>query len=136
MKQKIKLLPCLYLITALVRVSVQQCTIEKFEDSTALDTVQSTQATDANQTFTINKTTYNCLSTSQIIGVYRTMSVSILYTRSDNLTKLRQVRYNMVCFNNMWSRIGQQPTALLSNDTRHNCSDCTNQTVNDHHCTC
>ena len=123
------------LLTVLVGVSIQQCTIEEFENSLAPDLLQTTQATDASQTFAVNRIFYNCLSTSQIIGVYRTMSVSILYTRSDNLTNLRQIRYNMVCLNNIWQRFRQQPTALLSNDTRHNCSDCTDQTVNDHHCT-
>ena len=130
-----KLLPSLcLLLTTLVGVSIQQCTIEEFENSIAPDLLLNL-ATDASQTFTVNRTFYNCLSTSQIIGVYRTMSVSISYIRSDDVTNLRQIRYNMVCSNNMWSRVGQQPTALLSNDTRRNCSDCTDQTVNDHHCT-
>ena len=129
------LLSLCYLLVTLVGVSVQQCTIERFEDVTALDTIQSTEATDFGQTFTINRTIYNCLSTSQIIGVYNSMSVSILYNRSDTPNQLREVRYNMVCNNGNWARDGQQSTALMSNDTRRNCSACTNQTVNDYHCT-
>ena len=129
------LLSLCYLLVTLVGVSVQQCTIERFEDVTALDTLQSTEATDFSQTFTINRTIYNCLSTSQIIGVYNSMSVSILYIRSDTPNQLREVRYNMVCANGNWARVGQQSTALVSSDTRHNCSACTDQTVNDYHCT-
>ena len=125
---------CLLLV-AVVEVSVQQCTVERFEDVTALDKLHSTEATDANQTFIVNRTLYNCLSTSQTIGVYSSMSVSILYTRSDTPNQLRDIRYNMLCSNGSWARVGQQSTALVSDDTRYNCSDCTNQAINDYHCT-
>ena len=130
-----KFLPslCLLLVT-LVGISVQQCTIEEFE-AIALDTVQTTEANDVSQTFTINRTVYNCLSTSQTIGVYNSMSVSILYIRSDTPNQLRDVRYNMVCSSNNWARVGQQSVAFLSSDTRRNCSACTDQNVNDYHCT-
>ena len=122
---------CLLLV-ALVGVSIQQCTIENFENVIALDTVQATEASDASQTFTINRTIYNCLSTSQTIGVYNSMSVSILYIRSDTPNQLRDIRYNMLCSGNTgnWLRFNQRSTAFLSNDTRHNCSTCTDQTVN------
>ena len=125
---------CLLLV-ALVEVSVQQCTIEGFENI-ALDTVQATESTgDFSLTFAINRTIYNCLSTSQTIGVYNSISVSVLYIRSDTLNQLRDVRYNMRCTSNAWGRVGQQSVAFLSNDTRENCSDCTNSIVNDYHCT-
>ena len=124
------------LLAALTGVSVQQCTIEGFEGMIALDTLQTTEVIEASQTITINRTIYNCLSTSQTIGVYNSMSVSILYVRSDTLNQLRDVRYNMLCSSNSWARVGEQPTALLSTDTRRNCSWCTNQTVTDYHCTC
>ena len=125
----------LCLLAALVGVSVQQCTIQRFEDVVALDTLLATEATDFSQTFTINRTIYNCLSTSQIIGVYNSMSVSILYIRSDTPSQLRDVRYNMLCNNGDWLRFGQSSTAFMGSDTRHDCSACTNQTVNDYHCT-
>ena len=125
---------CVLLVT-LVGVSVQQCTIEMFENMTALDTVQGNEASDARQTITINRTIYNCLSTSQIIGVYNSMSVSILYIRSDTPNQMRDVRYNMMCFSNNWARVGQQSTAFLSSDTRRSCSACTDRNVNDYHCT-
>ena len=125
---------CLLLVF-LIGYSVQQCTLHVFEDTTAINTLQATEATDASQTITINRTIYNCLSTSQTIGVYNSMSVSILYIRSDTPNQLREVRYNMQCSNGNWARVGQQSTALVSNDTRRNCSACTNQAVNDYHCT-
>ena len=131
---KLLLALCLPLV-ALVGVSVQQCTIEGFEGMTAIDTVQTTEATDASQTFTINRTIYNCLSTSQTIGVYNSMSVSILYIRFDTPNQLRDVRYDMVCSSNTWSRVRKQDSALISSDTRSNCSACTDEAVNDYHCT-
>ena len=124
---------CLLLV-AMVRVSVQQCTTEGFQNI-ALDTVQATETTDATQTFTINRTIYNCLATSQTIGVYNSMSVSILYIRSDTPNQLRGIRYNMRCVGNSWGRVGGESAAFVSSDTRQNCSDCTNATVNDYHCT-
>ena len=131
---KLVLSLCLLLVT-LVRVSVQQCTIERFENMIALDTLQSTEATDFGQNFTINRTIYNCLSTSEIIGVYNSMSVSILYIRSGTPSQLRDVRYNMLCNNGNWVRVGRQSTALVSSDTRRNCFACIDQNVNDYHCT-
>jgi len=131
-----KLISSLWLLLAtLVGVSVQQCTIEKFE-MIELDLVRGTLS-DGNLMITaINDTVYNCLSTSQTIGEYKSMSVSIFYTRSDNLTNLRQVRFNMICTSdNGWEQFGQQSTAFRSNDTRQDCFDCTNQTVNEYHCT-
>ena len=131
---KLLLSLCLLLV-ALVGVSVQQCTTEGFEGMTALDTLESTEGTELGQNFTINRTIYNCLSTSQIIGVYNSMSVSILYIRSDTPNQLREVRYNMLCNNGNWARVGRQSTAFMSSDTRRNCSACTNETVNGYHCT-
>ena len=101
-KRNLKMLSSLcLLLVAMVRASVQQCTTAGFQNI-ALDTVLSTETTDANQTFTINGTIYNCLSTSQTIGVYNTMSVSVLYVRSDTPNELRDVRYNMRCIGNAW----------------------------------
>lgn len=124
-----------FLLAVMVSVSVQQCNIEGFE-AIALDTVKATEIAEADQNITaLNGTYYNCLSTSEIIGMYNSMSVSVFYTRSDTPDQLRDVRYNMLCVDNGWLRVGEQSVALRSNDTRRNCSDCTNQTVNDYHCT-
>ena len=127
-------LKLLCLLAALVGVSVQQCTIQRFEDVTTFDILQTSESTSAS--FTINRTIYNCLSTSQTIGVYNSMSVSILYIRSDFPNQLRDIRYNMVCFNGNWLRSREESTAFISSDTRRNCSACTNASVNDYHCTC
>ena len=123
---------CLLLV-ALAGVGAQ-CTIEGFQNN-VIDLLQSTVATDFGQAFSVNRTIYNCLSTSQTISVYNSMSVSILYIRSDTPNQLRDVRYNMRCVGNNWLRAGQQSTALISSDTRRNCSSCIDQTVNDYHCT-
>lgn len=121
------------LIAALARNSIQQCTTEEFEDRIALDILRNSQSTEFNQNFTINRTIYNCLSTLQTIGGYRSMSVSLLYIRSDNPHLLRDVRYDMVCAGNVWMRYRQMSAAFESNDTRTDCSLCTS-TANDHHC--
>ena len=121
------------LLVDLARVSIQQCTIEVFEDSIALDILQATETTESNQNFVINRTIYNCLSTSRTIGIFGSMSVSILYTRSDTPDRLRDVRYDMLCIGSVWMRAGQMLTAFESNDTRTDCSRCLN-VVNDHHC--
>ena len=122
------------LLAALAKNSIQQCTIEEFEGRIALDTVQTTEATELNQDFTINRTIYNCLSTSQAIGIYKSMSVSILYIRSDTPNRLRDVRYDMLCMGNIWMRARKMSAAFISNNTRTDCSGCTSA-VNDYHCT-
>ena len=122
------------LLALLVDISVQQCTIDEFQTNLA-DIVTSTEATEFVQFFTINSTYYNCLSTSQIVGHYRSMSVSILYIRSDDPNNLREVRYNLQCNSNVWGVVGSLSTALRSNNTRFNCSACTDQIVNEYHCT-
>ena len=121
------------LLATLVAVSVQQCSIEDFN---ALEFVQTTETTDFNQNFTINSTFYNCLQTSSTIGLYETMSVSILFIRSDNLNILREVRYNLACNVDTWVRNRVEiRAALQNNNTRLNCSSCSDQNVNEYHCT-
>ena len=121
------------LLFTLVGVSVQQCTIEGFQ---VLDTVESTEASpDASASITINSTFFNCLSTSEIIGIYSSMSVSVLFVLSNDLNTIREIRYNMECINDVWKRVGMVRAALRSNETRRDCALCLNQTVNEDHCT-
>ena len=113
--------PLCLLLVAIVRVSVQQCTTEGIE-SILLDTVIATDTTNDTQMITINRTTFNCLATSQTIGVYRSAHVSVSYIRSDNPNELRGYRYTYSCYQNTtWVRVGQFPQAF---DTRRNCSSC------------
>jgi len=135
-----KLLISLWLLLVTqVTVSVQQCPVETF---IPLELVQTTEVTDSNQIFTINSTFYNCLQTSSTIGQYVTMSVSVLYVRSDSLNTLRGVRYNLLCGPTTsppftWVRSQLQTSNVLqSNDTRFNCSSCSDTSVNDYHCSC
>ena len=131
-----KLLLLWSLLVTVIGASAQQCTIERFEGM-VIDIVKATELSgeDQNINVTINSTFYNCLSTSQIIGVYNSMSVSILYIRSDTPDQLREVRYNLQCSGNIWLRAGQLSNILRSNNTRRDCSDCTDQNANDYHCT-
>ena len=114
----------------LFNISVQQCTIGQFH-TTITTMVMSTEVTSDGQ---INSTYYNCLSRSDTRDHYSSMSVSILYIRSDDPNNVHEIRYNLQCNNNVWEIVGNQSTALRSN-TSYDCSDCTDQTVNDYHCT-
>ena len=119
------------LLMTFVEVSMQQCDIADFN---ANDQVLSTEIINPNQTITINSTYYNCLSRSDTSDHYSSMSVSILYIRSDDPNNTREVCYNLQCNNSVWEIVGNQPTALRNNNTRY-CEDCTDQTVNECHCT-
>ena len=121
------------LLLAVVSVSVQQCTTNKFQ-TRLTDILASEGATNASQIITINSTFYNCLSSTQTADVYSSMSVSILYIRSDDPNTIHEVRYNLQCNNSVWEIVGNQSTALRNNNTRY-CEDCTDQTVNEYNCT-
>ena len=123
----------LLLLTLLVGVSIQQCTIDDFQ-AMAIGVINSTETTDGSGTITINSTYYNCLSRSDTSDHYSSMSVSILYIRSDDPNNIHEVRYNLQCNNSVWEIVGNQSTALRNNNTRY-CEDCINQTVNEYHCT-
>ena len=82
----------------------------------------------------ITSTYYNCLSRSDTSDHYSSMSVSILYIRSDDPNNTHEVRYNLQCNNSVWEIVGNQLTALRNNNTRY-CDDCTDQNVNEYHCT-
>jgi len=121
------------LLTFLVGVRSQQCTIDNFQ-AAAINMINSTEASNANETITINSAYFNCLSRSDTSDHYSSMSVSILYIRSDSPNNTHEVRYNLQCNNSMWEIVGNQSTALRNNNTRY-CDVCTDQTVNEYHCT-
>ena len=123
------------LLVALVRVSIEQCTVEEFD---VLDTVLNSETSEVTHNVSIMEVIYNCLATSHVIGTYSSMSVSVLYNRSDNPHKLRNVRYDMLCKDNIWHRTRQMANIFMSNDTRIDCSNCWGGNESDsdsHHCT-
>jgi len=115
-------------LSLFINISVQTCTIKQFQTN-ASSMVMSTEA--ASDKVVINSTYYNCLSRSDTSDHYSSMSVSILYNIKRQTV---EVRYNLQCKNGDWEIVNRQPTALRSNAS-YNCSDCTNRTVNDYHCT-
>jgi len=123
------LLVWLLLMTS-IKVSIQHCTIEesKFKIKDRLSYFTNPAM------IIINNIYYNCLSRSDAIGHYSSMSVSILYIRSHDLNNIHEVRYNLKCNNSAWQIVGNQSTALRNNKTKY-CEDCTDQTVNEYHCT-
>ncbi|XP_065902435.1 uncharacterized protein [Dysidea avara] len=129
-----KILTQLWLLLAfLVGVSIQQCTIEEFQ-MIAINMINSSKATNVSRTIRITNTYYNCLSLFDTGDHYSSMSVSIIYIRSDDLNNIHEVRYNLQCNNSVWEIVGNQSTVLRNNNTRY-CEDCTDQTVNEYHCT-
>jgi len=122
------------LMTFCLRVTVQQCTIEDYK-GVVLDMIE---LTEGNKDVLISETYYNCLSRSDN-GYYGSISVSLLYNTTNSRgrkgrTKRSSVRYNLLCNNGTWEIVGNQSTALRNNNTRY-CEDCTDQTVNENHCT-
>ena len=125
------------LLAALARLSIQRCTIEEFEANRVHDLVHSSETSEITHNITIREILYNCLATSHTIGTYGSMSVSILYNRSDTPDKLRNVRYDILCTENIWQRARQVAIVFMSNNTRIDCSNCWagNESDHDHHCT-
>jgi len=118
------------LISVVVRVSYQQCTLDQFL-SNATNIVNSTETVPPDLTITINSTYYNCLSRSDTCDHYSSMSVSILYIRSDDPNNLHEVCYNLQCNNNsVWEIVGNQSTGLRNNNTRY----CEDYTMNEYYC--
>ena len=132
-----KLLVLLWLLLAtLIGLSIQQCTIEKAESfvNMRLRERNPENLEEAEISFVAYP---NCLSTSKQLDKYNFMSISVLYNRSKNQSKVNEIRFDLECHgvdNKFWLHSGEINTAFIS-DTRSDCSDCRNTTVNDHHCT-
>ena len=122
------------LASCLIGVSLQQCTLDMFRRNVSHNILNSFETTWRDPSINITSTYYNCLSRSDTSDHYSSMSVSILYIRSDDPNNTHEVRYNLQCINRVWEIVGNQSTALRNNYTRY-CDDCTDQTVKGCHCT-
>ena len=129
---RMKVLAIVWLLTTLVGDSFQECTIEQFEMA-ANELVTDSESTETSVNVTIKEIYYNCLSTSEKIGNYFTMSVSLIYNISSDPDE-GEIQYNMLCVNGEWGRVDVTSTALRSNVTRIDCYLCLNTTVNEDHC--
>ena len=128
-----KVLAILWLLMiTLIGDSIQECTIEQFEMA-ANELVTDRESTETSVNVTFKEIYYNCLSTSEKIGNYVTISASIIYNISSD-TDEHEIRYNMLCANGQWGRRGVTSTALRSNVERTDCYWCLNTTVNENHC--
>ena len=119
------LVSLLLFLSCLVGISIQECTIEKFHHNYT----DKLRRIISSQVIPID-IYYNCLSPSKSNSTgsqYSSMSVSLFYDSNE-------VRYNLQCNNSVWEIIGNQSTVLRNNNTRY-CEDCTDQTVNEYHCT-
>ena len=118
------------LLMASFEGNAQHCIIEE-----SISTIKDTLSSSTNAaTIVLISTYYNCLSRSDTSDHYNSMSVSILYIRSDDPNSTHEVRYNVQCNITVWEIVGNLSTALKNNNTRY-CEGCTDQNVNEHHCT-
>ena len=123
------------LLATLVGVSVQQCSVEDFNVFTFVEDAEIPQAEVTDSIRTIEAFYYNCLSSSQTVGLYLTMTLSVLFTKESTPNVTNEARYNAECFRGLWSMSGDSiATALRDNNTRINCSSCLDQSVNDYQC--
>ena len=117
------------LLMASFGANAQHCTIEG-----SMSVIKDASSSFSTATIISTSTYYNCLSRSDTNDHYSSMSVSILYIRSDDPNNTHEIRYNLQCNNSVWEIVGNQSTALRNNNTRY-CDDCTDQNVNEYHCT-
>ena len=137
MKFAISVWLVLCLLTTLITLSVQQCTKEEFEAGArelVLNSIGSEATILSPSDVFINETYYNCLATSENIGTYTFMSVSLTYTLSRAPNTLREIRYVMRCIGGAWNRLAENNTALKSNETRTDCYRCTDTANNEEYC--
>ena len=117
------------LLMAAFEVNTQRCTTKG-----SMSKIKDRLSSSSISKITIITTYYNCFSVLDTSDHYSSMSVSILYIRSDDPDNTHEVRYNLQCNNSVWDVVGNQSTALKSSGTVY-CEDCTDQTVNEYHCT-
>ena len=132
-KMMVTALLWILMISVVAGIDRQRCTLDQFVRN-ASNIVNSTEPVPYDHTITINITYYNCLSRCDTSDRYSSMSVSILYIRSDDPNIIHEGRYNLQCNSNVWEIVGNQSTALRNNNTKY-CEDCTDQIVNEYHCT-
>ena len=117
------------LLMAALEVNTQRCTTKG-----SMSMIKDRLSSSSVSKITITSTYYNCFSVLDTSDHYSSMSVSILYLRSDYPNNTHEVRYNLQCNNSVWEIVGNQSTVLKSSGTVY-CEDCTDQTVNEYHCT-
>ena len=129
-----KVLAILWLLMTTLVGDSMQCSLEQFE-AQAPELVKDRLSGETNVNVTISEIYYNCLSTTVRIDDYSSMSVSVIFNISSNPDEEREIRFNLVCNNNdEWFRLNHSFTALRSNETRTDCYQCTDTTINMDHC--
>ena len=122
------MLSLLLFLAMLTGKDAQNCTIEM-----ALSAIEE-RLKDSEIRFQINftDTNPNCLATSDIRGSYQSISMSVKFYRDGDNSTINEVRSNYICLDNYWLCFYEEESYF--NGTRSDCSDCSNTTVNDHHC--
>ena len=123
----------LLFLATLVGINAQGCTIETARNATVLSIISRPEV--QNNIINSNETIPNCLVTSIQRGTYISISMSVRYTKSANDSEIEEERFYYVCHNDIWFKARNNSNASYLNDTRSNCSSCTDTTVNDYHCT-
>ena len=125
----------LFFLATFVGIDAQGCTIGDVEDviRERLGEIEGTVSSN----ISLIDANPNCLATSVEHGLYSSISMSVRYATAENDSRIKEARYDYLCFRKAWFRYNEYLSKNpYFNGTRDDCSDCTNGTVNDHHCEC
>ena len=125
----------LFFLATFVGIDAQGCTIEDLEDviRRRLSEIEGTASSD----ISLIDPNPNCLATSVQHGLYNSISMSVRYTTAENDSSIEEARYDYLCVGKAWFRYNEYLFENpYFNGTRDDCSACTNDTLNDHHCEC
>ena len=124
----------LLFLATLVKIDAQSCSLLDIE-SFITDRLLADAITEGTRSVNISliDTNPNCLATAKEFGLYRSLSISVKYLSSDD-NETKEIRHNYGChpINNIWQFVNKSESYF--NGTRTDCSDCSDQTVNDYHC--
>ena len=114
-------------LAILLEVDAQKCSLEAAENAIR-DRISEVES---QPLINIISLQHNCLATSKRLGIYHSTSISVLYS-SSNSAAINEIRYDWLCLNDAWLRLHENESYF--NETRSDCYDCTDRTVNDYHC--
>ena len=118
-------------LAILLGVDAQECSIKAAENATILRISE----LESQPMVNIIDLQHNCFATSERLGAYYSISLSVRYSRT-NSAIVKVARHNWLCQNDAWL-LHHENTSSSSyfNETRSDCHACIDRTANDHYCT-
>lgn len=125
------ILTLLLFLASLVGIDAQGCTQES-----ALNAIRNRLNVPEGETFGVvfKERNPSCLVTDNEYGLYKQISLSVKYVVSQNDSTVRETRHTFFCIFGLWLRLSDDELTPHFNGSRSDCSDCSNPTVNEHHC--